>query len=77
MHALEAGSTCRAGFRHPTKAAAIDQIWQHRDHLFHDYTTSPDKLRFLSTLPWIGPVTKHALARRLGLYAERHDKAFA
>src|SRR5690349_25036953 len=77
MRALELGSTSRVGFRHPAKAAAIDRIWHEREQLFRDYTASSDKMRFLSALPWIGPVTKHSLARRLGLYAELGDKAVA
>jgi hypothetical protein len=77
MRALEFGSTSRIGFRHPTKAAAIDRIWREREQLFRDYTASSDKLHFLSKLPWIGPVTKHSLARRLGLYGVLRDKAVA
>jgi len=77
MCALMLGSTSRVGFRHPAKAAAIDQIWREREQLFRDYTASSDKLRFLSALPWIGPVTRHSLARRLGLYGEVRDKAVA
>lgn len=77
MRSLDFGSTARVGFRHPGKAAAIDAVWQDRDRLFHDYTASTDKLRFLSTLPWIGPVTKHSLARRLGLEATEEHKAVA
>ena len=77
MRALEFGSNSRASFRHPAKSAAIDQIWHEREQLFREYTECSDKLRFLSTLPWIGPVTKHSLARRLGLYAELRDKAAA
>ncbi len=77
MRALMLGSTSRVGFRHPAKAAAIDRIWQEREQLFRDYTASSDKLRFLSALPWIGPVTKHSLARRLGLYGELRNKAVA
>ena len=77
MRALEFGSTSRIGFRQPAKASAIDQIWREREPFFHDYTASPDKLRFLSTLPGIGPVTKHSLARRLGLRAETSGKAVA
>lgn len=77
MRALEFGSTSRVGFRHPAKAAAIDQIWRERDRLFQAYTASADRLRFLSTLPWIGPVTKHSLAQRLGLHAELSARAVA
>lgn len=75
MRALELGSTSRVGFRHPARAAAIDQVWREREQLFRTYTASADKPRFLSTLPGIGPVTKHPLARRLGLYGELRDKA--
>jgi len=77
MRALEFGSTSRVGFRHAAKAAAIDQVWREREQLFQSYTASSDKLRFLSILPWIGPVTKHSLARRLGLYPELNAKAVA
>jgi hypothetical protein len=77
MRALELGSTARVGFRHPAKAEAIDMIWRERERLFEDYTASTEKLRYLATLPWIGPVTKHALARRLGVFAETRERAVA
>ncbi|EIM28755.1 hypothetical protein [Microvirga lotononidis] len=77
MRALAVGSTARVGFRHPAKAEAIDTIWSEREHLFGDYNASPDKLRFLATLPWVGTVTKHSLARRLGIYAEHGQRAVA
>lgn len=79
MRSLSFGSTVRLGFRHPGKADAIDRIWQEREQFFRDYTASADKLRLLSTLPWIGPVTKHSLARRLGLEVpvEHKHKAVA
>ena len=72
MRALHLGSTARIGFRHPGKADAIDLIWRERERLFRQYDSCSDKLAFLATLPWIGPVTKHSLARRLGLFAEPH-----
>lgn len=72
MRALHLGSTARMGFRHPGKADAIDLIWRERERLFRQYDSCSDKLAFLATLPWIGPVTKHSLARRLGLFAEQH-----
>ncbi len=72
MRALHLGSTARMGFRHPGKADAIDLIWRERESLFRQYDACPDKFAFLATLPWIGPVTKHSLARRLGLFAEQH-----
>jgi len=77
MRALAFGSTARVGFRHPAKAQAIDMIWRERERLFNEFNTSPDKLRFLATLPWIGPVTKHSLARRIGLFNEAGPRAVA
>jgi hypothetical protein len=77
MRALSISCTARVGFRHPAKAEAIDMIWHERERLFEEYTASPDKLRFLATLPWIGPVTKHSLARRLGVYAAHGERAVA
>jgi hypothetical protein len=77
MRALAFGSTTRLGFRHPGKADAIDRIWSERARLYDDYLTSPDKLAFLTKLPWVGPVTKHALARRLGLTVEHEHRAVA
>ena len=32
-----------------------------------DYAASADKLGYLATLPWIGPMTRHAAAWNLGL----------
>ncbi len=77
MRALSFGSTARVGFRHPAKAEAVDRVWRERECLFAEYTVSSDKLRFLATLPWIGPVTKHSLARRLGIYAPHGERAVA
>ena len=71
------GSTARVGFRHPAKAEAIDTIWRERESLFEDYKASADKLHYLATLPGIGPVTKHSLARRLGVYALQAERAVA
>ena len=77
MRALSFGSTARIGFRHPAKAEAIDRVWCERERLFAEYTASPDKLRFLAKLPGIGPVTKHPLARRLGIHAAHGERAVA
>jgi hypothetical protein len=72
MHALELGTSVRVCFRHAGKAEAIDMIWTERERLFREYTASSSKLSFLGSLPYVGPVTKHSLARRLGLFAEQH-----
>ncbi len=75
LRALATGSTARLGFRHPGKADAIDRIWRERARLYRDYLASPDKLAFLATLPWIGPVTRRSLAWRLGLVSATSETA--
>jgi len=80
MRALEVGATSRLGFRHPGKAEAIDAIWAERHRLYRDYRESNDKPAFLSTLPWIGPVSRRRLAWDLGLFdrpAEDERRAVA
>jgi hypothetical protein len=77
VRALAFGSTTRLGFRHPGKAEAIDLIWRERERLYGEYLASPDKLAYLATLPWVGPVTKHSLARQIGLLAEHEHRAVA
>jgi hypothetical protein len=76
MRALECGGTARMGFRHPTKADAIDRIWTERHRFHRDYQASANKRAFLEALPGIGPVTKRSLAERLGLEsAAQADRA--
>ena len=77
LRALSFGATARVALRHPGKAEAIDLIWQERERLYQDYLACSDKLAFLANLPWIGPVTKHTLARRLGLPEESGRRAVA
>jgi hypothetical protein len=72
--ALDMGATVRMGFRHPGKADAIDRIWRDRDRLYGAYLAASDKLAALDELPWIGPVTKRALARSLGLADGQADR---
>lgn len=75
VRALEFGATARTSFRHPGKAEAIDRIWHERERFFRTYRESNDKLGYLASLPWIGPVTKRNLARRLGLLADQRAAA--
>jgi len=71
MRALLSGATARTGFRHARKADAIDEVWRRRDELFAAYEASDDRLAYLGTLPWIGPVMRHSLAHLLGLSEQR------
>jgi transposase len=56
------------GFRHPTKAAAIDQIWRERHGYYRAFQASANRRASLDQLPGIGPVTGRTLAARLGLH---------
>jgi hypothetical protein len=58
----------------PGKADAIDRIWRDRARLYGAYLAAADKLAALDELPWIGPVTKRALARSLGLSDGQADR---
>lgn len=73
IEALNEGNPATAVFGHPGKAAAIDAIWQQRDELFERYTREYAKLDFLALIPWIGPVTKHHLAKNLGFDTAKPD----
>jgi hypothetical protein len=64
--ALEATDSCKAAFGHPGKASGIDAIWADRERLYADYLAADDRVAFLQTLPWIGPITKFHLAKNFG-----------
>ena len=66
LTALLAGRCTAEVFGHRGKAAAIDQVWSARETLFDGYRAANGKLEFLGSLPWIGPITKHHLAKNLG-----------
>jgi hypothetical protein len=56
-------------FKHPGKAAAIQNVWDNREEYFNAFNQCPPAmvLDWLQTLPWIGPITKFHLAKNLGL----------
>lgn len=64
--ALETTGSCKGVFGHPGKANGIDAVWAEREQLYVGYMTAEDKVAFLATLPWIGPVTKFHLAKNFG-----------
>lgn len=66
MMALRAGLSSATEFGHPGKQVAIDRIWVEREEMFAAYQLEPDKLRYLMTLPWVGPVTRFHLEKNLG-----------
>lgn len=64
--ALRTGLSSATEFRHPGKQKAIDRIWAERGEMFAAYQLEPDKLRYLMTMPWVGPVTRFHLEKNLG-----------
>lgn len=73
MKALRAGRSASTVFGHPGKRVAIDWIWKHRRRLFRDFKATPDIIEFLSTLPWIGPITKFHVAKNVGADVAKPD----
>jgi hypothetical protein len=71
--ALQAGRPVLEVFRHPGKAAAIEQIWRKKTQLLAAYLLADDKLANLEALPWIGGITKYHLAKNFGLPYAKPD----
>lgn len=73
MASLRRKGSVRKAFRHPGKSKAIGSIWKGREQLFAAYVDADDKLEFCQSLPWIGPVTSHHLAKDLGVDIAKPD----
>lgn len=73
IDALNAGESAATAFRHPGKKVAIDTIWAAREELFARSLAARDKIEFCAELPWIGPVTKHHLAKNFGVDTAKPD----
>jgi hypothetical protein len=73
MASLRRKGTVRKVFGHPGKAKAIGSIWKEREQLFAAYRCAEDKVEFCQSLPWIGPVTSHHLAKDLGVDVAKPD----
>lgn len=74
MSAFERGQTATSVFGYEAKARAIDRLWEGRCHYFGLYQAAPDKLEWLLSLPFIGPITKFHLARNLGIDVAKPDR---
>jgi hypothetical protein len=73
IEALWARGSARRVFGHRGKVRAIDSIWRQRRELFDAYKVADNKLEFCESLPWIGPVTSHHLAKDLGVDVAKPD----
>ena len=62
---------------HPGKRAAIMEGFANKKKWFETLQskeTVNEKLAYLETLPWIGPITKYHLARNLGIDVAKPDR---
>ncbi|WP_294338929.1 hypothetical protein [uncultured Sphingomonas sp.] len=73
VRALNRGRSSSTVFGHPGKTKAIDHVWRHRKILFAAFEIAENKLTYCGTLPFIGNVTKHHLAKNLGLDTIKPD----
>lgn len=59
---------------HRGKREAIERAIKEHQEWFTKLQVASDKLAFLDTLPWIGPITKYHLARNVGLDVVKPDR---
>ena len=74
VDALLSGRPAKDAFGHPGKSGAIQSIWTNRLQLFWLYEFASDKLAFIETLPWIGPITKFHVAKNFGVDCCKPDR---
>ena len=72
--AIARGELVSSVFRHPGKASAIQYVYEERLRWYRDYQMAGDKLAFLESMPWIGPITKYHLAKNFGLDVVKPDR---
>ena len=63
-------------FKNKNKINAICKIWNNKDfyrNQFYSLDLDDEKLSFLSTLPYIGEITKNHIARNLGINKVKYD----
>ena len=67
LDAHDRGDRISSVYGHPGKARALEEVLEARHDWFYGYREAEDKLAFLESMPWIGPITKYHLAKNLGL----------
>ncbi len=72
--ALTEGQLVSSVFGHPGKSTAIQQAWRTQEFYFDGWRRAKDKIEYLQSLPWIGPITKWHLAKNLGLDCCKPDR---
>lgn len=74
---LKVGGDPSEAFGHKGKCGAIRLIWAERDRIYSEYMSAEDKLSYLETLPWIGPITKYHAAKNFGVDCVKPDRHLA
>jgi len=74
ISALEAGMHPTSVFGHAGKSAGIWAVWSDREVWFSRFNEAADKVAFLESMPWIGPITKWHLAKNFGLDVAKPDR---
>ena len=59
---------------HNGKRAAIEYALSNYKHMFRGLQDSTDKIKYMETLQWIGPITKYHLARNIGIDTVKPDR---
>lgn len=70
LDALEEDKMPPTVFGHKAKAQAMVEVLANLTDTFHKYRSigsDEERIEFLQTLPWIGPITKYHLAKNLGI----------
>ena len=60
--------------RHPTKKKAIEHMLDNYISTFGELLDADNKMDYLETLSWIGPITKYHLARNIGIDTVKPDR---
>ena len=60
--------------KHLGKRRAIQRAMIEHEQWFENLQKTPDKINFLESLPWIGPITKYHLARNIGIDTVKPDR---
>jgi hypothetical protein len=61
-------------FRNKHKRNAIQNVFDNRERLFAEFQAADDKLAFVATLPYIGPIIKFHLAKNFGVECCKPDR---
>lgn len=73
MTAISCGNPVSEVFGHKGKADAIERIWVDREGLMLGFLDAQDKVAYCRSIPWIGDITSHHLAKSFGVQVAKPD----